>query len=195
MIRHRRSKAALVCVLTAMLACGKGSQAESAKRNASVLPAAEEPEDLVCEAAHDGSDQAFVIFHLDSAAADVDRVTINMVQLDTLARPPLRAVIRTSTGSTECSAKSNVLNVTVRGEQTTISLVVYSPSVYVAVNARRLGQRGEMLNARAFAVEDHDAELVWGRAAPGAMDNVRGEIRSTPPEPRSRTPQQPRGLP
>lgn len=194
MVRHSRSIVLGTAVL-ATVACGKGSNVESAKRNASVVPAAEEAEAVSCEAAHDGSDQGFVIFFLDSAAARANRITINMVQLDTVNRPPLRAVIRTSTGSTECTAKSNVVNVTVRGEQTSINVLTYVNGQYVAVNAKRLGPRGEMLSARAFATADREAELVWGSATPGAMDNVRGEMRSTPGEPRPRTPGQPRGIP
>jgi len=198
-MRHFRSVAAIALPLSflAAIACSKTEPPRKIVLDSATVAQAGEPEeDVSCVPQRDKQHgQAFVIVHLDSAAARANRININIVAQDSTL--PVHARLQSSTGSAECDGNLAKVEFNVRGEQTYLGLTVRAGTKFLGVNARRLSDepyRGEMLGARAYATEDISEELVWGDAAPGNMDNQRGRMRETYPE-QDRTRRQPRGLP
>src|SRR4051812_18676236 len=95
MMRHFRSIAALLSVLAAT-ACSKNEPPRKVVLD-SVTQAGEPEEDVSCVRTRDRqSGQAFVIVHLDSAAASASRININFVEQDSTL--PVRARLQGSTG-------------------------------------------------------------------------------------------------
>jgi hypothetical protein len=175
MMRHIRSLAGLTMSL-ALAACGKDELPK--KVTIDTLVAAKDTEDVTCKAGtSETGGQAFVVIIMDSAAARSGRLQINVVKQDSTL--PVRARLQTTTGAAECDGKPALVDFTVRGAQSYLSLTLRAGTTFFAVNAKRL-ERDEMLNARAYSTDDIREEMVWGDNTPSAMDNQRGRIRSTP---------------
>ncbi|HMC54594.1 MAG TPA: hypothetical protein VKH19_05440 [Gemmatimonadaceae bacterium] len=195
MMRHFRSIAALPLSLLAATACTKNEPPRKVVLD-SVTQAGEPEEDVSCVRTRDRqSGQAFVIVHLDSAAASASRININFVEQDSTL--PVHARLQGSTGAAECDGNVSLVEFKVVGAQSYLGLSVRAGTKFVAVNAMRISHDpygGVMLNGRAYATDDLSDELVWGDAAPGDIDNQRGRMRETYPE-QDRTRRQPRGLP
>jgi hypothetical protein len=196
MIRHFGSlTAALLAALALAGACRKTEPPRKV-----VLDTASEAdqEDVSCVTDQNRNrGQAFVVVHLDSAAARAGRIVVNIVKQDSTL--PVRARLQSSTGAAECQGNPAMVEFKVVGEQTYLGLTVRAGTQFLAVNARRLSnddrfQSGEMLNARAFSTDATSEEIAWGDKLPGDLDNPRDGIRQTYPQ-QDRTKRQPRGLP